>query len=340
MKNKTSAVETLKKRIENKRAALSRRDEVRRLIADSSLSISGLEGEYRDLGYRLGEISGADHLSDRKARLQAERDRVNEALQEAVTLGDQLRNELRQLEYEIIPGALQATTLADIMPHQRELAELRSTVTRLDGVVREQRAIIQAARDSITEAPDRAGERANILARIAIGEADPQELAYVDASIASEQAAHVASKSEANPVIEQATQTIAGLESKIAEVRGSINVLNEQTPFVLEQYLNSEIERACALYMEHARTVQEAFIRVLAMERLMKRATGHDVRMVMPRLLKLPCPALDEYREQSANPNEPNVLIDADSVYFQASTYLAAEAEIVERMHAEGCTLL
>lgn len=334
-----SAGTALKSRIERKQEALSRIDRLKEALSDAIDRVNSLERELQSMNSRLDGFRDDIHESEAKTAVEMRRGQLREELAAAKQAYEGMVGELNHLEKEVIPDCDQPTTLADILPHQDELTTLRANVQRLEAAVLEQRAVIQAADAGIAPDPDRRAERAEILARLVIGEAKSKELDTLDMEISQARELHKASLAEANIVIEPASEAIVGLQDKIVTLRENILELEQMTAFVLEQYLASEIDQSCKRYVEHAQVAKESFIRVVAMEGLLRRVTGQRKREIMPALLILPCPQLDGFREL-AEKYDSRVLFDADSAHVSSRIYEAVMAEELERMRADGCELL
>lgn len=234
-----------------------------------------------------------------------------------------------------------SSSIGHLLSHQAKLDELRTSVQRCEQKIEEQLEIIKGAEATI-EPLDQGliTKRADMLALIAIGDADQSELNDLDTEIEKAKKRHRASVEKVGPLIDQATQTIQGLQRKNDALRGQLADVEKQTPKVLDLYLKEEVTRVSDQYVEAANLTKDAFLRLLALERIYSKATGSRTANFIKHELSLPIPLSASYRQHGL-PHDINMMIVANSYYFHVSPHVNnKEVEELERMRGDGCCLL
>lgn len=234
-----------------------------------------------------------------------------------------------------------SSSIGRLLSHQANLDELRTSVQRCEQKIQEQLEIIKGAEATI-EPLDQGliTKRADMLALIAIGDADQSDLNDLDTEIEEAKKRHRASVEKVGPVIDQATQTIHGLQRKNDALCGQLADLEKQTPMVIEPYLKEEVTRVSDQYVEAANLTKDAFLRLLALERIFSKVTGRKTNFITNDLA-LPCPLIESHR-QYAWTFSFNMMIDSSTTFFP-HVYPGVKEKVageIERMRGDGCHLL
>lgn len=329
-------------RIQRKREILARIEAIRLELSGLTTRKERLESE------RVSTRNEAIGINDERIeKFPAERARKQELLNKAEQLKvdsanvsttiDALKSELQSLKDVELPGCIETTGLDEVLAHQVRAKALHADVKRLEDAIAAQRQIIDAAKASVQQIPDRSSERAAMLADIAIGDAKPADLDKIDRQTAAEQQAHEASQAQAAPVIQQATQTIAGLEAKIADLTSKLAALEAEDPLILEQYLMSQINALGEQFARDALALKEAFIQLCGLEELLHSATASK-HQIMPFNLTLPLPRLAVAKRIWPN-SYPDLLFTTRSpeAVQERAAWVVAERK---RLAGEGCEIL
>ncbi len=329
---------------------IRRKQEILERIEQISLELSILSRRKSPLAYDLkqtknGIIGFTDERLERfpherkmKADLEEKAGQMKSELDTITQQIEDLEVERTRLNEIDLPACIQKTGMAEVLAYQDELKALRVDAKRLKDAITAQNKIISEAKASIPQVRDLSARRAEILADIAIGQAKQKDLDDLDQEVEREHKAQVAFRSKAEPIINQAGQTIAGLEVKLSEQERKIAWKERDTPLILEQYLMSEIDQHGALYVSQAMALKDTFCKLVALEALLKDATG-ETHGIMPFNLTIPLPKLDECKELAAK-ESPDILFTTkfagpgNTIY---QTWIQTERE---RLNGEGCEIL
>lgn len=330
-------------RIENKNQTLSRIAAIKRELSAVSNRCFMHEASIRELTNEIKGIS-LDRLGapERRQGLEADKADYRAKLEQSKQISQNLKDELHHLETVVLPGCLKETTFDQVRQHQDGIASLRAEAGIIETAIEGQRKVIQQAEASIHQMTDRSGQRATLLADIAIDAALPDSLDSLDAEIASDRKAHDDSKKLAEPVINQARQCISGLESKLAHVNSKIDQANTLSSDVMEQYLSTEINIVASRYVSNALAVKEDFLRLTALENLLNGVAAKAVALGTPKCIinrdiALPLPLLDICKDEQIK-SHPGLLFG--TLAGVEVNYSAFEQSELARLRKEGCELL
>lgn len=335
--------DTAQERIKRKRELIARGDEIR-------LQLAGLDREKIHLEQELKAKNNAlPGFTDERLRQFASEQKLKDEMIEGIAKAKErlaqitpqiaaLTAELQHIKEVDIPACFQKTGIDEVMAFQEVLKSMRLDAGRLEDAIAAQRQIIARAEATVPNPLDRSARRAEILADIAIGQARQKDLDDLDRAIALDQKAHLDSRAKAEPIINQAAQTIAGLESKLSDQQRKIAWKERDTPLILEQFLASQISHAGAVYMSHALALKESFLKLIALDLLLKDATGF-ARNVLDYNLTIPLPKLEECKEFSCK--EINDMIFSTKFAGPGNAiYQAMARDERERFAGEGCEIL
>ncbi|MBK6744538.1 MAG: hypothetical protein IPG66_16875 [Hydrogenophilales bacterium] len=342
---------TLLSRIEQKRHAVARASALRAKLdglknKQGTLSRTFRESKNALKGQELTLENGGARYPDTEKKVAMLRDDVRRLEADATLVAAEIEataSELKALEEVVIPGCMCAATIEDAMPHQNRLEALRADAARIESAISKQREAIRDAESAIVPAPDRSALRAKVLAEVAMGETGEQTLIDLDALIASEQQAHAASLGKVNPTIEQARQTIAGLDGRLVNIQADLTRAASFTPEVIERLLLSEIYLACNAFVSQMLAGQEQFRGIGALENLLNRYAIHGAAavggryVVIDRNIVLPLPKDAEFDRLRMRGHPESLFRSMGDVAFDVTDF---ERAAIERLRGAGCTLL
>lgn len=340
MKNETQTQgkEALQSRYVRRQSAEQRRNEIKDMLGDTAAQRSSLHQKIVNLDGQLGSIGPEPQFAQSKATIEVQRVQLREQLEEVTTKDQVLRAELNTIERDILPNITQHTGLDEVLGHQAAMADKTDAIQRLEAAIREQTQIIETAAASVAPPAERGMERADLLARLAMGESVQKLIDKLDAEVSTANLAHAESLSKAEPIMAQARQAISGLRRKIDELRAAWAELDKQTPFVLEQYLDSEIAELCAAYVTHAEEIKKVFIRLQAMRQIRVAATGDTRAFIIGNDLNIPAPSILGFRHHG---NSEGAMFDGARLmmYGQQAVRDVKDSEL-NRLRRAGCTLI
>lgn len=330
-------------RITRKQEGLARIDEIRRELSNLSGRRPHIESKLVEAKQAL--LGFSDEYVEKFPDAKVRRDSLIRNIAQHKENLDIIKQQMEELEAERqrlkdveLPQCLQKTGMAEVLAHQDSIKAMRDDAKRIEDAITAQSEIIRQAETSIVRAQDRSAQRAEILANIAMGEASQKDLDELDALVASERKAHEKSLAEATPIARLAAETIAGLDKKASVLKQQIAAMERDSTMVMEQFLMSEITDMASQYVQHAQAVKEAFYRLVALEKLLRTATGSNSN-IMPFTLQIPLPNLEEFRELALN-NDPSLMVTFRSPWngeHVIAPWIAAERN---RLVNEGCDLL
>ena len=282
-------------RIQKKVDTLERINRIDMQLEGLSASQAQIERDLRETRNNAAGFAESTRADDVQTRSEAEAKagKLKGELAGITSQIEQLNADRRQLKAVELPACVEETSLEEVIDHQARIKAVQSEAKRLEEAIAEQSAIIAKAQAGIEQVTDRSEQRAAILADLAIGNADQDDLNALDRITNGEQKAHMASSAKAEPIINQAKQTIAGLEAKLADLVSMQASLERKNPLILEQLLMTEIKRVSARYLANAQAVNEDFMKLAGLEDLLNAATGQK-GTILPFDLTLPLPRLPE----------------------------------------------
>lgn len=295
--------DTAQERIQRKRELIERIKkiglELGILNREKTILEQGLKDDSNAIrGYTEERLKQFPSEKRRRDEMSASIDQAKDKLAKLSQKLAELTAERQQIEKVEIPACFQETVLDEVLVHQGVLNGMRLDAKRLEDAIETQRQVITQTEATVSTPQDRKALRAAILADIAIGQAKQKDLDDLDQEIKREHEAHLDSRAKADPIINQATQTITGLEAKLSDQQRKIAWKERDTPMILEQYLMSQISQAGAVYISQALALKEAFCKLIALDTLLKDATGVTLNVVSYNLT-IPLPKLEECKEFS-----------------------------------------
>lgn len=204
------------------------------------------------------------------------------------------------------------TALDALRAHYTKLDAARSAVQDLEALIAHQQAEAAEAQESVPSFGELYRKREDLLAAVVAGEPRDKELKALDETIAKEEASARELRAKAERRAADAHQAIAGLSRKLERVRAELEALEENTPALVEACLLAEAETACAAYVEAALKVRATYLRLVALDRILRNwfkskrtiVSPEWGRLVLPTFNLPPCEGLDR-------PNWPGLLFSA-----------------------------
>jgi hypothetical protein len=299
MKEKTTQAKgiaaALYARIQKKTDTLERIHHIDMQLSSLSARKAKIDHDLREARNIAAGFAASTRANDVLLRSEAEAkaEKLNGDLAGITGQVDQLNADRRHLKSIELPACVEETSLEEVIDHQERIKAVQSEAKRLEDAIAQQSEIIEKTLAGIEQVTDRSEQRAAILADLAIGNADQADLNAHDRLTNNEQKAHQVSSAKAEPIINQAKQTIAGLEAKLADLVNMQASLERKNPLILEQLLMTEIKRVSTRYLANALAVHEDFMKLAGLEDLLIAATGQN-GTILPFDFTLPLPRLPE----------------------------------------------
>lgn len=174
-----------------------------------------------------------------------------------------LNRELTKLEEELMAfrAALDAE---DVLAFQKDVAAAREKAAGLRDLIGQQQHVIAEASASVPTFPDRKEERENLLVDIATGMASEADLKQLDAKIKKEADAVAKAREQIKSPVEQARQTMSGLERRLEEAEVQLKALEEKKGEVLYEFLMARAEKLGGEYAALAEQLVERYKQIMA----------------------------------------------------------------------------
>ncbi|QSI33327.1 hypothetical protein GNX71_28685 [Variovorax sp. RKNM96] len=220
-----------------------------------------------------------------------------------------------------------------VLNNQAAVADTQRQIGSLQSAIAQQQTIITRSRAALPDVAALERERQDKLAAVALGQGTQVDLAALDEQLA----ARKAETKKLHPKIEQAEQTIAGLERKIEEMRGAETKLREQHRMRLRDLLYAEAEVVGAAYIAAAEIVAESYRNINAIASLLKDAGDSTAHVLLPQgygRVYLPCFNSLESNKKRGMFVTPQVFFDAES--DGRGAYLAWRDAVTKRLRADG----
>lgn len=263
------------------------------------------------------------------------------ALEEAnndVMKQEQQREELNQsigsLHGQLEQHRLNAS-LQDVARHRSLLDQATARVSRIRGLIAENEDCIARVHLSIPESPAQ-DSRPEVLARLALGEADPSEISGFHAQISKEVAAEKKASSTAIALVETAEETIVGLRALLDEAEAGLSSLQASTADIEFDFLRSHAESIGKEYVQAAETVLAMWARLCALDDIVKifRPRSSVFKQRKCHDLFIPAFSVDACTTQSRYANEGGI---AQKFRFKEAISTAMDTE-VEILRKSGLT--
>ncbi len=282
---------TLHEKLDHRAELRQRLDEVTLEFMHAQETVRRKNSELIEAKAEIGGYLNAEgKLIDQRyqARLEDARTRVEKtqsALEAARKKSSVLKDEINSLERELAQSRGGIKSSEEVLSFQRDIGAARAEVTRTESLLAEQhrrRADAQAR----LQADERGAERADLAAKVALGEIDDKRLQEFDAETEKRQQAMDGVAAEVLPIIEAADSAIAGLERRLEAARRALSDLEAKRPAVLSMYFYSLVEVEGARYLELAHDLNDSYLKLMALDDLIDgntlRSDFHQPMMEIP----------------------------------------------------------
>jgi len=352
--SKPATVAAIHARIERKNALIDEIANTRAGIGEASGAYGELFQRCRDAYTEEGRIdrelakARAERRATNVATLEARLEQHRIATEELEQRAEQARHEkdrltaaLDRLEREELPACQQATSLEEVKAHQDEIAALQQEVANLDEAIAGRHRLIQEIRDELPAMAVRTAERCDLLAQVATNQATQAQVDELDARIEAEQREHERVRGQVQAAIDQAEQTIAGLERMRMDVAARKEALEALSPMVMEQFVRSKIDALAADYVATAALLADLFIQLNGAEMLLYRVIGTAPNLLGSQELTIPAFNLDACRDAPRRGRADTVFLFRGEIEgARATAWHKAVTSEVARLRNAGITLI
>lgn len=167
----------------------------------------------------------------------------------------ELNMQIASLEKQLQTFSLGIST-QDLITHHERIKQLCDRKTRIVATIKDMELKISDAEATIPVVISE-DSRPDLLARLALGEANAHELDELDVIIANEVAMESEASSTAISKVQDAEATIIGLRRMLSELQDQLEKLDAQTPDIEFDFLRSEANKAGDGYVEAAEKLLE-----------------------------------------------------------------------------------
>lgn len=322
--------------------ALARMDGLIERRAAINKRIAEIKGEYgsvfanrhrfqtaiRDLMNRLGGMpENEKRFVQTRQELTAELERVraDTALNEEHF--QLLEAEILQLETVELPACMVTVCAEDVMAHHQQITQARSVVDGIQAAIEAQNQLIEKIKTAIPSAADRQQERYNLLADIAMGNADEKELKELDAVIAKEQKTVSDAEKKHEPMIENAKATVSGLQHKLTAAKAAHQALESKSSEVAQRYFMGEAEKAAVQYVNDALSLKIQHRRLLGLDLILKKHGGREIVYSGAKPIQIPLFRLPQFEGLAKPGTYDGALLNGEEIYYGNQITQAADAE-------------
>lgn len=257
------------------------------------------------------------------------------AVEKALDRAERAQKELTRLHVAIRDEELRAgaerrqTAVKDVRAQQKRAQEAGQRVERIRDALSRSEATAQGAVQHEDRIEGLLQKEEVLAGQVALGEADPKELEALRAERAEAEEALRAAEAEA----QNARAEIMGLRHLLAKAEADHAAAVQGLPEARYALLLAEMETLGAEYLERAREMNEAYLRMLGMERLVQRHAPEGDRPRASRAwFEYAIPAFPVAVHIAAKKPAPGVLFKAP--HYGSTT--AADAEDAERARLVG----
>lgn len=196
-----------------------------------------------------------------------------------------------------------AGSLESVHQHQHEIAETQHKIKELSQAINVQDEAIEEAQATIPKFPDHTPRREKLMAEIALGTASENALEALDKLIAEDEQSLKSAGLTAKPLIDKAKTIRAGLERMLDAEKLKLQHLESKSTEVRRQFLIQEAEKTAAEYVANAQSLKMNYLRLRALEILIKNQKGKSINGARYGQLYIPAfdlPQFDGLEHQGA----------------------------------------
>lgn len=238
-----------------------------------------------------------------------------------------------------LTSAKQSGPLVAVLAHQSAISTVESAVANLDALIAAKREAIAQAAAAVPKIDHLTRAREDLLASVAIGQATASEVRNFDEKSEAEKKKHLAAQAKAQQVSEEERQAITGLQRKLSEANEQLRDLHCEDRNVLRVLLEHEAELAGAAYVEAALAVKRHYLRLTALDGLLKNHSSNRAGIVGANVaINLPTFNLAAFDGQS-NRNYPETMF-TDFLAYTGGLVDEARYALLEEVQAAGVTMI
>lgn len=226
-----------------------------------------------------------------------------------------------------------------ILAHQGEMEALSSTIANLETLISAKQREVQQAAAAVPSIEHLARTREDLLADFAVGQATAGEVNAFDAKSEAEKLAHQEAQAKAKRIAEDEAQAIAGLQRKLADAQEKLLALHAKDQGLLRNLLMSQAEAAGRDYVQAAKAITAAYLRLTALDGMLKQRglkpagiIGGGVPINLPVFQLAAC-------DGQYHPNWPDSIFSDFLAYSSGATDQAA-GDLREELQNLGVTLI
>lgn len=247
-------------------------NQLRLALQEADLAINNFRNAYVRSSTKQSEWDGGDLA--RYSQLNEKRDEIFDELQTAERRREGLNETIGATSRQLEEFRLNAG-IEDLERHHTAIQKLTERATRISDLIVTNEKGIADAENSIPASPSE-DARSEMLAQVALGEADVATLANLDASIAVELQAEKEAGEQVVSVVQDAEATIIGLRKILKSTQDDLQTLTSKTADLEFDFLRGEAETVGAAYVESAQAVLALWAQLCALDEL-----ARDVRPEM-----------------------------------------------------------
>jgi len=190
------------------------------------------------------------------------------------------------MKHEITPLKPVAKTeaLTALLKHQDAIQHIDGMIKSLESLIEYKRDQISQIESSVPKIDHLNREREDILALMAMGNKTDADLAEFDESCAKIKESHRSTKNDAEVAINEARSAVAGIERKLEETKNLRRGLQSNDQKQILDFLMGKAEEACDQYVKAAYLVKEQYLRVIAIDRMLKKNSSNGLFYTSPRI--------------------------------------------------------
>ena len=250
---------TLESRKDRLKSELSQLDSERQVLARTILDTRNALRGYNSPDDQRQVAAAAKYTEELAALLTRET-----ALHATI---ERHRRELEEID-DALAAFDKGATAEAIAHHQRLILGLSKKIEQLQELIDAQQRTVDEAGEGLLDLTPLYRTRDDVLADIAIGDADTSALAPINKEIEAREAERKDQGAKKDEAAREASRVIAGLRRKVEGHQQELDALQRLFPKMMDQFLMVEGMAALRTYHEHALATVQAMVRLVALERL------------------------------------------------------------------------
>jgi chromosome segregation ATPase len=210
---------------------------------------------------------------DKLARCRGELAAAEKSLEEAEAARRKLNGEELNLWKTLFGDQpMPELTAADVLEYQRQVSEARKNVEGIAAIVKKRESLVERANDEMPLLNELRQRKEDLLAEIALGSDRQQALGEITKEIDDERK-RIAELERAGA---EASRALPGLKRKLSEAEDALKDLESRKKKILLAYLRGEADNAAQEYSETALKLVGVYLKLTALDSLMKAQGGQS----------------------------------------------------------------